>query len=187
MADVTDSKSVGSDTVWVRVPPPAPKRKDRLVRSFCFGGAGRNENPANCKPAFHLAPPIRSLRQQVERSETWLHSRSHHRHQAKKAVKCGLFCFSFLNLSKTWQTSVSDVCHFICHFRKKFADFFTETPLVTHFFSQRISSSVAWTLPVQTDCSLCFPLRSAWLQHPDVRRCSPLWNSLSVPARSGFP
>ena len=26
MADVTDSKSVGSDTVWVRVPPPAPNQ-----------------------------------------------------------------------------------------------------------------------------------------------------------------
>lgn len=26
LADVTDSKSVGSDTVWVRVPPPAPRR-----------------------------------------------------------------------------------------------------------------------------------------------------------------
>lgn len=25
LADVTDSKSVGSDTVWVRVPPSAPK------------------------------------------------------------------------------------------------------------------------------------------------------------------
>ena len=24
MVDVTDSKSVGGDTVWVRVPPPAP-------------------------------------------------------------------------------------------------------------------------------------------------------------------
>ena len=24
MADATDSKSVGSDTVWVQVPPPAP-------------------------------------------------------------------------------------------------------------------------------------------------------------------
>ena len=24
MADVTDSKSVGGDTVWVQVPPPAP-------------------------------------------------------------------------------------------------------------------------------------------------------------------
>ena len=27
LADVTDSKSVGSDTVWVRVPPSAPKKK----------------------------------------------------------------------------------------------------------------------------------------------------------------
>ena len=27
LADVTDSKSVGSNTVWVRVPPPAPKRE----------------------------------------------------------------------------------------------------------------------------------------------------------------
>ena len=26
LVDVTDSKSVGSDTVWVRVPPPAPRR-----------------------------------------------------------------------------------------------------------------------------------------------------------------
>ena len=25
MADATDSKSVGSDTVWVQVPPSAPK------------------------------------------------------------------------------------------------------------------------------------------------------------------
>ena len=25
LADVTDSKSVGSNTVWVRVPPPAPR------------------------------------------------------------------------------------------------------------------------------------------------------------------
>ena len=26
LADVTDSKSVGGDIVWVRVPPPAPKQ-----------------------------------------------------------------------------------------------------------------------------------------------------------------
>ena len=27
---MTDSKSVGSDTVWVRVPPPAPEKKPLL-------------------------------------------------------------------------------------------------------------------------------------------------------------
>ena len=27
LADVTDSKSVGSDTVWVRVPPSAPEKR----------------------------------------------------------------------------------------------------------------------------------------------------------------
>ena len=30
MADATDSKSVGSDTVWVQVPPSAPKNKRYL-------------------------------------------------------------------------------------------------------------------------------------------------------------
>ena len=34
LADVTDSKSVGSDTVWVRVPPPAPN----IPFAFFAGG-----------------------------------------------------------------------------------------------------------------------------------------------------
>ena len=29
LVDVTDSKSVGGDIVWVRVPPPAPKCVDK--------------------------------------------------------------------------------------------------------------------------------------------------------------
>ena len=38
LADVTDSKSVVGDNVWVRVPPPAPKRKRRpMGRLFLFG------------------------------------------------------------------------------------------------------------------------------------------------------
>ena len=35
MVDVTDSKSVGGNTVWVRVPPPAP-RQNKAMRS-CGG------------------------------------------------------------------------------------------------------------------------------------------------------
>ena len=39
MVDVADSKSAGGDSVWVRVPPPAPKqkviRKDDLLFGFC--------------------------------------------------------------------------------------------------------------------------------------------------------
>ena len=36
MADVTDSKSVGSDTVWVQVPPPAPERHSFLLWKLCL-------------------------------------------------------------------------------------------------------------------------------------------------------
>ena len=34
MADVTDSKSVGGDTVWVQVPPPAPEKTTGENLSF---------------------------------------------------------------------------------------------------------------------------------------------------------
>ena len=35
MVDVADSKSAGGDTVWVRVPPPAPLETTGFLR---FGG-----------------------------------------------------------------------------------------------------------------------------------------------------
>ena len=44
LVDVADSKSAGSDTVWVRVPPPAPAQKFppplrfRLRRKLRYGG-----------------------------------------------------------------------------------------------------------------------------------------------------
>ena len=38
LADVTDSKSVDGDIVWVRVPPPAPVRS--TIRGMeCFYGS----------------------------------------------------------------------------------------------------------------------------------------------------
>ena len=36
MADATDSKSVGSDTVWVQVPPSAPRNKRYQKVSLIF-------------------------------------------------------------------------------------------------------------------------------------------------------
>ena len=36
MVDVADSKSADGDIVWVRVPPPAPKRKSPTQGSFAF-------------------------------------------------------------------------------------------------------------------------------------------------------
>ena len=32
LADVTDSKSVDGDIVWVRVPPPAPKAPHKVAK-----------------------------------------------------------------------------------------------------------------------------------------------------------
>ena len=48
MVDVTDSKSVGGNTVWVRVPPPAPRRsKVRFApTSFYACGTKRRHPPA---------------------------------------------------------------------------------------------------------------------------------------------
>ena len=52
LADVTDSKSVDGDIVWVRVPPPAPKKKSRIhsCSSFLMLWPGR-EATASCTQA----------------------------------------------------------------------------------------------------------------------------------------
>ena len=51
LADVTDSKSVGGDTVWVRVPPPAPEEGVPIgCPLFCYRGT-RNEFQRRQAPA----------------------------------------------------------------------------------------------------------------------------------------
>ena len=49
LADVTDSKSVDGNIVWVRVPPPAPRRNGS--RSFRFFNL-KNQPPAPPLPLF---------------------------------------------------------------------------------------------------------------------------------------
>ena len=69
MADVTDSKSVGSDTVWVRVPPSAPRRsKVRFAPTsfFCLRQKRRHPHApllllSNCDPLCWLAVGRRPL------------------------------------------------------------------------------------------------------------------------------
>ena len=62
MADVTDSKSVGGDTVWVQVPPPAPHSDlvlKRMRSLFCLEKCSymRQKNADSCESAL-LANPV---------------------------------------------------------------------------------------------------------------------------------
>ena len=67
LVDVTDSKSVGSDTVWVRVPLPAPKIQPHRRWGCIFdpvgleqgGGAAAANTPVECWLARGRVPPIR--------------------------------------------------------------------------------------------------------------------------------
>ena len=48
MADVTDSKSVGSDTVWVQVPLPAPKKALAAAGAFFVEIGFHSEKRRGC-------------------------------------------------------------------------------------------------------------------------------------------
>ena len=43
LVDVTDSKSVGGDIVWVRVPPPAPRRSKVRFAPTSFYAYGKKD------------------------------------------------------------------------------------------------------------------------------------------------
>ena len=61
LADVTDSKSVGSNTVRVRPPPSAPKKQPSAFAEGCFFGIGGWEEPAlcgSCKEARRCLPTV---------------------------------------------------------------------------------------------------------------------------------
>ena len=53
MVDVTDSKSVGGNTVWVRVPPPAPRRSKVRFAPTSFYARGKKDIIRSYDP-FHL-------------------------------------------------------------------------------------------------------------------------------------
>ena len=64
MVDVTDSKSVGGDTVWVRVPPPAPKKAaDPFVGlvSFFFLVGSKGEQEKQSSELFFASDKLENL------------------------------------------------------------------------------------------------------------------------------
>ena len=79
LADVTDSKSVGSNTVWVRVPPPAP-----YLRGHCplrYGPFYGTRSPAKGSgAAFCGRPGFCAARLRSEkRKQTAKHKNESHR------------------------------------------------------------------------------------------------------------
>ena len=60
MVDVTDSKSVGGDTVWVRVPPPAPRRsKVRFAPTFFYSCGTKERHPPASLLLLSKSNPLR--------------------------------------------------------------------------------------------------------------------------------
>ena len=60
MVDVTDSKSVGGDTVWVRVPPPAPRRsKVRFAPTFFYSCGTKERHPPASLLLLSKSQPLR--------------------------------------------------------------------------------------------------------------------------------
>ena len=54
MVDVADSKSAGGDSVWVRVPPPAPRRSKLYIA--CSDLFYKSERAHAAAPPFQIEP-----------------------------------------------------------------------------------------------------------------------------------
>ena len=99
LADVTDSKSVDGDIVWVRVPPPAPKIPNILRRGI-FGifrcrGWGK-EVSLQTASKFIISTVSVQVDADGERSEARRGSESHHRHQKYRIYSAGVYSVFFV-------------------------------------------------------------------------------------------
>ncbi len=87
LADVTDSKSVDGDIVWVRVPPPAPKKEP--CEGFLFAWWAR-PTPASRKEGDKREENTGRGLSRGPRPRRG--SESHHRHQKRNPAR-GSFLF----------------------------------------------------------------------------------------------
>ncbi len=106
LADETDSKSVVRNGVWVRFPPPAPKREisfPKGVSLFLLGNRTLRGQRAFEKRLIIVFSEVgaqtgtarlRAVVKQARRAATV----SHHRHQKEKCLFKG--CFSFFDYYK---------------------------------------------------------------------------------------
>ena len=93
LADVTDSKSVDGDIVWVRVPPPAPKRTASLADAVLFAvvwGKEATRSKVRKKRDFSRIGEWLAPRRKPRRGLEFYH---HHRHQKERHPHgCRSFC-----------------------------------------------------------------------------------------------
>ncbi len=98
LVDVTDSKSVGSDTVWVRVPPPAPCEAGALFELFY-----RKTTPLHAVPigmtGFSKSLDKGVLLKNGKSSHEKIYSGSHFRYRISHKSCVSSFPYSSLNLA----------------------------------------------------------------------------------------
>ena len=87
LADVTDSKSVDGDIVWVRVPPPAPAKKQGKALPFLSVPRLGEKPHASCRTVTETYTLGAACTAEGEQSEARRGSESHHRHQQKRQGK----------------------------------------------------------------------------------------------------